>query len=390
MMAQSPRAQYATMPRTMHPNDTSADLTKRRVPCMAAFISPFRLVNAAHSTPWTQTVEDANKGRWDYVELHRLVGGVDVGLPSPYHMVVARDGAVGLPVLPTIRDIHAATECFNRSFAALLVGGVYCEAVNPDGLELGSVIDWAYLRIHSRSQAAPNVFHNLVRLKMAPPLEAIRLVNPRTIEMTSIEDALRTGRSILERISEVGPEFLLKGVTGVARRDWGAALSNLGIVVEQVTSHLWEQRVLAPARANKSVVGRMDQLSDNRTWTIAAKHELLHQLGALPASVLSELALARKARNALAHRGHHPIEADSRSAYSSALSLLEIACPGVPIPLRGLDLMDHAVSDPFLPRELASIEPTHWMPIPKLPGEADLELIEAAARNATASNDQSR
>jgi hypothetical protein len=304
-------------------------------------------------------------------------------------MVVARDGAVGLPVLPPIRDIHAATEFFNRCFAALLVGGVYCEAVNTDGLEFGSVIDWAYLRIHSRSQAAPNVFHNLVRLEMAPPLEAIRLVDPRAIEMASIEDAMRTGRSVLERISEVSPEFLLKGVTGVARRDWGTALSNLWIVVEQVTSHLWEHRVLAPARANALVVGRVDQLSDNRTWTIAARHELLHQIGALPAGVLSELAVARKARNSLAHRGHHPDAADSRSAYSAALSMLEIASPGVRIPLRDLDFTDHTVSDPFLPRAPVAIEPTHWMPIPKLPGEVELERLEMAAKNCTGSDDPS-
>jgi hypothetical protein len=33
------------------------------------------------------------------------------------------------------------------------------------------------------------------------------------------------GRGVLERIPEISPEFLLKGVTGVARRDWAAALN---------------------------------------------------------------------------------------------------------------------------------------------------------------------
>jgi hypothetical protein len=44
-----------------------------------------------------RTIDDVNKRRWDYAELHRLAGGVDVGMPSPYHMVVARDGAVANP-----------------------------------------------------------------------------------------------------------------------------------------------------------------------------------------------------------------------------------------------------------------------------------------------------
>ena len=181
-------------------------LAKRRVPCMAAFISPFRIVNAADSVPWEPTIEDVNKRRWDYAELHRLVGGVDVGLPAPYHMVVARDGAVGLPVMPPTKDIYSATEQFNRCFAALLVGGVYCEAINPDGLEFGFVLDWKYLRLQLGSQAAPDVFHRQVRLQMAPPSEAASLVGPRAIEMAAIEAAMRAGRSVLERVPEISPE----------------------------------------------------------------------------------------------------------------------------------------------------------------------------------------
>jgi hypothetical protein len=105
---------------------------------MAAFISPFRIVSAADSVAWEPTIEDVNKRRWDYAELHRLVGGMDVGLPAPYRMVVARDGAVGLPVLPPTKDIYSATEQFNQCFAALLVGGVYCEAIIPTDSSLVS------------------------------------------------------------------------------------------------------------------------------------------------------------------------------------------------------------------------------------------------------------
>ena len=362
-------------------------LAKRRVPCMAAFLSPFRIINAPDSPPWAPTIDDVNRRRWNYAELHRLVGGVDVGLPAPYHMVVARDGAVGLPVLRSTQDISSAAEHFNRCFAALLLGGVYCDAINPDGLEFGFVLDWKYLRLQSGSQAAPNVFHRHVRMQMAAPIEAIRLVQPRVIEMATIESAMRAGRSVLERVPEISPEFLLKGVTAVARRDWAAALSSLWIVIEQITSHLWEQRVLTPARAEHFVIGRIDQLADSRTWTVATRHELLHQIGALPEAVLSELAIARRARNALAHRGQHPGEAESRSAYGSTLSLLQIACEALPIPLKDVDLTDHTISDPFVPRDPSPGEPTHWMPIPKLPGEAELERLEAFERSVEPSAD---
>ena len=88
---------------------------------MAAFISPFRIVSAADSVPWEPTIEDVNKRRWDYVELHRLVGGVDVGLPAPYHMVVARDRGGRTCGAGATKDIYSATEQFNRCFAAFLV-----------------------------------------------------------------------------------------------------------------------------------------------------------------------------------------------------------------------------------------------------------------------------
>lgn len=140
--------------------------------------------------------------------------------------------------------------------------------------------------------------------------------------------------------------------------------------------------MVAPARADRTVVGRLDQLTDNRTWAVATRHELLHQIGALPAAVLSELAIARRARNALAHRGQHPGESETHSAYASVLSLLETACGDQPIPLKALDLADHMLSDPFVPREPLAIEPTHWLPIPKLPGEEELEGLEALERNS--------
>jgi hypothetical protein len=49
-------------------------------------------------------------------------------------MIVARDGAIGLPALSPTKDIYCATEQFNRCCAALLVGGVYCEAITQGWL----------------------------------------------------------------------------------------------------------------------------------------------------------------------------------------------------------------------------------------------------------------
>src|SRR5680860_1670826 len=158
-------------------------LAQRRVGCMVAFLHPFRLVNGLSSPAWDVSVEDINQSEWDYVELHRVVGGLDVGMAAPYHMVVARDGAMALPPLESLRSDQEAVEFFNRSFAALLLGGIYCEAIGLDGLDIGSIIDWSYLRVHTLAPAAANRFHHLVRLKGASPFEAIGLVGARSVSI---------------------------------------------------------------------------------------------------------------------------------------------------------------------------------------------------------------
>jgi hypothetical protein len=354
---------------------------------MVAFLHPFRLVNAQGSPPWKVAVEDVNCLAWDYVALQEVVGGIEVGLPPPYHMVFSRDGGVALPPIPQLRNDQEAVEFINRCFAAMLLGGVYCEAIGLDGLDFGSIIDWKYIRVHT--SAASNRFHHLIRLQRASPYEAIALCEPRMTKASDLAKAMAAGRAVLEALPELSGEFLLKGVTGIARRDWGAALANIWIVVEQITSNLWERQMVGPAQASDLIPGRVDQLSDSRTWTIAVRHELLHQIGVLSHQTLGRLSDARKARNALAHSGKHPTADAAQAAYAAATELLQVAVPELPIPLLSLDLSDHALSDPFVPVEERVINPTHWMEIPKLPGEAELERLEATHRGGLWKRDKS-
>ncbi len=152
------------------------ELAKRRVPALIAYLNPFRIVEKDNdSAPWSATIEQVNNRNWDYIALHEVVGGIDVGLQSPYHMVVARDGALALPPLPELRSDQEAVEYFNRCLAALLLGGVYCEAINLDGLDLGCIIDWKYVRSQRDGSSATNRFHKHIRYKNASALDTIHL-----------------------------------------------------------------------------------------------------------------------------------------------------------------------------------------------------------------------
>lgn len=359
------------------------DLARRRVSCVIGYLHPFRIVEADHLERWGCTIEQVNTRAWDYAALHNLAGGLDVGLEPPYHLAVARDGALALPPTPELRSDQAAIQFLNRCLAALLLGGVYCESLSPDGLDLGSIIDWKYVRSHRSGQSAASTFHKQIRYAAATPLEAIALHEPRTVSIAKLQGAMATGLSILNRVPAVRGEYFLKGVTGIARRDWGSALANLWIVAEQIISELWQRFVISPTLADGGSKARRDQLNDTRTWTASARIEMIFQKGIVPSEIVAALSHARKARNDLSHEGKHPTETDVLSAYKGVCGLLTAALDGERPPLFDLDLSDHALSDPFAPPKPIG-EPTHWMAIPKLPGEAELEQAEAARRSPRA------
>ena len=360
--------------------DTSNKLQTRRVPCLVAFLHPFRLVDGPTSPEWNVSLDQVNTATWDYVALHQIVGGIDVGLEPPYHMVVCRDGALALPPTTALRRGQAAIELFNQCLAAILLGGVYCEAISSDGLDFGSILDWQYVRVTSYAPGAANRFHFSLRGQYASPLDAIALNDARRITISELVEAAQKGRYVLEKLPSIGGEFLLKGVTGYARRDWGTALANLWIVVEQLTTHLWTDRIIAKARKSSLVSGRLDMLRDNRTWTIAARHEMLFQLGELSKDLFGSLFEARKARNVLSHDGIHPDEGQATALLSSVKNLFGISLPDFEMPFLEMDLKENAVSNPFEPVDGLQENPRYWMEIKKLPGEAELEKLEAEGR----------
>jgi hypothetical protein len=347
------------------------------VSAMIVYLHPFRIVTGNSLIPWKTSLDEINGGNWDYVKLHEIAGGVDFGLPTPYHLLIGRDGAVALPPIPELRNDQKAVEYFNRCLAALLLGGVFCEAVSLDGLELGSVIDWTYIRVRTSRSPAPNRFHSLIRHQSASPIEAIQLLEPRTVDFSEISQAVKLGLDVFAAVPTLSGEFLLKGVSGIARRDWGAALTNLWIIVEQITSLLWDREVLQNLSQEKNISGQRDQLKDTRTWTTANRQELLFQKKIIDHATLHDLYIARKGRNELVHRGLHPSEVVARSAYSGVLSMLRIALVGREIPLFKMNIDDHSLSDPFKSVEPSAIKDAkYWMEIKKLPGELELEREE--------------
>ena len=353
-------------------------LIRRRVPCMIAYLHPFRVVQADGQPTWNATIDQINHRDWDYAALHEVVGGIDVGLQSPYHLAVGRDGALALPPIDGLRSTQAAVEFFNRCLAGLLLGGVYCEAINPDGLDLGSIIDWTYIRAHryrprQQQTGSTNTFVIARRTRWRQSLWCIH------VRLGSPTPGCCGGsvHELYDTVPLVRGEYLLRGTTGLARLDWGSSLANLWIVVEQLVAELWERKVVAPTLEADPFKARRSELMDTRSWTASTRIEMLYQKGVINLDTIRALSKARKARNDLHHSGQHPSPDDARAAYQGVTGLVVVALGDERPPLFDLDLTDHALVDPFAPPQRLPGEPTHWMEIPKLPGELELELAEA-------------
>jgi hypothetical protein len=352
----------------------------RRIPALVSYLHPFRIV-ADDGQEWKITIEEVNSKGWDYIKLHEIVGGLDVGMTAPYHMIVCFDGALGLPPIPALRSVPKAVEFFNRCLGAILLGGIYCEAVTLDNVETGAILDWKYLRASGTGSSFVNQFHTTIRLRMAPPLHAINLLEPSRLSFSRLQLAAKDGFRVLSAVPSLTPEFLLKGVTAMARQDWTSAVSNLWVIVEQLTAHLWSREILlAPGNAEASIPGRQGQLKDTRTWTAANRQEMLYQKGMLTVGTLQALYVARKSRNELVHQGKHADLNAAECAYSSVKGLLAAATSQMSIPLFSLNLADHALSDPFRPHPAEKVDVRYWMEFPKLPNEAEIDREELSKK----------
>lgn len=359
----------------------SSQRLPRRIPAILTYLKPYRLIGADEDEIWSSSVEQINSRTWDYIKLHEITGGLDVGLKEPFHLVVGFDGALALPPLNLFRETGEAVEFFNRICGSILLGGIYCEAINADDIEIGSILDWTYIRSQSTGRSLSATFHSLFRMRMAPPLLAMQLHQPPTLKFSELRTAADVGMNILGRVPELRAEFLLKGATSLARQDPGSALANLWIVVEQLTQGLWDREVIGQSR-NKIVAGRKKQLEDNRTWSTGPKHELMLRIGLINDLTFSALFTARKARNDLAHTGRHPSSDEAQAAYDGVIGLLKAGpAKRYDLPLLKLDLSNSSLSDPLRPDPSLPSEPTHWMPIPKLPGEEEIERSERAAND---------
>ncbi len=354
-------------------------------PIIIAYSRPFRLIYKNKSENWSPSLEEINHRRYDHVRLHRLSATFDIALAIHPFLYMGFDGALILPALPEFTPVEKVVPKFNRFLGELLLGGIYYEAIDPSDIVRGVLYETGYFR-SVEAPHGPNADRQIgLQIKMASPIHTINLYKPDFITAAELHEAKQRGSLITETIPTLSPELFLRGVSAFVGRTWAEALSNLWICIEQITSFLWEKKIVCGEPLSEiPIQGRKKFLLDTRTWTSSTRIELLFQKQIVNATTYALINKARKARNALAHQGTLPDRSDGEAAFDAFFQLVSGICCSFTNELDGMATkykdMDpitrkstQALKEPIpLDKFADQSDDMLWLgPFPPIPGESE-------------------
>lgn len=292
------------------------------------YLSPMRLITR-EGEKISFSLDEINNCTYDHSLLCRVVGHITNAFNNvTVSYIVCGDGALAInnsimPLSPNDLLLN-----FNDLLCKLLIGGLYVEAISNKDLATGS--------LHGKNAVWPVNFghsynshmHACIRMKLTNSFDAIMLdgaaSNAKTLE--ELKRTLSKGCKVIDQIKNMSTYYLITGVTELMYGNWSSAVSNLWIIAEQITDHLWINDFLADISRNPEIPTRKQSLmQDNRTYSASVKQEILYQVRILPENVYSDIYSVRKARNKLVHEGNMVSEANAKRLYRAVNSLMQIA-----------------------------------------------------------------
>ena len=208
-------------------------------PAWASFLKPYTAILIDSEDGLEVSLEQVNSGSYDKSKLSKAVSTIPLINSEHIDALVSYDGAIAIPRNADYPSVDIAIEKLNSIFCAILLGGVHTEVISTSELVAASLQNNEDIFVHTPS------IHTRLRNEDASISERIMLTQPRKIRMSELKDAYQHGCSIIDAVSNFSPFFLLDGYTAMIHQNRSLALSSLWIVVEQLTSFLWDERFLA-------------------------------------------------------------------------------------------------------------------------------------------------
>lgn len=295
--------------------------------CWTIYLHPYTFVVPDNEETWEVDLKDINNISYNNGNLVKIVSSFKIP-DCEIVGFICYDGAISIPRLPPFRNIEDAETFFNTFLAKLLLKDFYVEGVDVRDIVHAQLLDkWAIWNLDFGSSQNSHL-HTKVRMKLTSNMETIYLASPRILRVTEIKNMLSDGERIFNKINNLTPKFLTKGITEIRYKNWDLALSNLWITAEQLIDHLWHTKFIANSKYHptRNFSGRKESFKeDNRTWSTSVKQEMLYQSKIIKPDIFESLFNARKARNKLVHEGKSVNESTALGLFSAIKGLVELA-----------------------------------------------------------------
>ncbi len=298
-----------------------------------AFLNPYTFVIPNTEDKIEILLEQINFNSYDGDKLSEVIATLPIINTRNINCLISYDGAIAIPRNADYPSVEAALDKINRISCAILLGGIHAEVTNPKELLSGSLLE------NKKNIFCYNLgLHSRLRNKWASQQERITLMHPRTIVVSELKVAYSHGIKVIDAIKNFSPFFLLHGYTAMVYQNRSDALSSLWIVVEQLTSFLWDNHFLCgPSIDLPSLKAKRKLLKkDNDTSKISVKHDFLLETNFISENCFKALSSARKKRNDLVHYGSIPNFDVINNLWECLFELFESASGINPILMRQL------------------------------------------------------
>ncbi len=209
-------------------------------------------------------------------------------------ILITVDGSIMLPVNEIYKTQEMAVNKINEIISALFLGGLNINAIHLGDLEQGTLekgSEYSFSYIPSS--------YNRLRNNWASNSELNVLLNPNYIDVENIKNAYSIGIDLLNNIS-FSPIYLVQGYHSMQLWKTSDALSNLWIVIEQLTTLIMKNI------SNEKKNSIFEQLKIKQAEKIHMKLKVLKEGKIISENCYDILDNVRNKRNDLVHEGKLP------------------------------------------------------------------------------------
>lgn len=324
---------------------------KRMIPkndAWVTYISPFKLIVPDGEKALEVSLDEINSGTYDHGKLCQIVGMLPILDLSDYKMVICYDGALAIPMIEKFNKLENAVEFFNKILCQLLLGGVFCEAVDKRDIVWGALHEKRFLWPVNLGNSASSHQHSKLRMRVADNIDTIILSKPSYITYSDFIKSISAGKLVLEKITNLTPTYLIRGATEIKYKNWALALSSLWITIEQLTEYLWQEIFIHNSTLHPRPVipNRIKALKeDHRTWSSSVKQEILYQTNIISQDLFQKLYPVRQARNGLVHTGKNIEQNIAIASYESVIELIMLCSGNTKLPMKDISLAYDGITE---------------------------------------------